>query len=316
MKNRFIVPLIIFTTFPTFCVFSQIYRTGHTVTYELGLTLGTNLFLGDLGGTNQIGQGRWKDAEWQLMRPVLGLYGKWNAHKNFRVRLETNFTTLKGADIYAEAVPGDAGFFRQYRNLSFRSPLFETVLGLEVVPKSIRISSRIELEPSVVLGAGLLYFNPQAKLDGEWIGLQPLGTEGQGLPEYPDRKRYKLLQPMIPLSLGLGTVIDERWRLTFDLSSRFTFTDYLDDVSKTYVDPQLYFRHYESSVANTIMLLANRSPEIDPDGQYSFITEPGQQRGNPNNNDHYFLFTVRFGILLGTNHNWYDTERKIWRRSR
>ena len=39
-----------------------------------------------------------------------------------------------------------------------------------------------------LIGVGYFSFNPQAKLGNRWIDLQPLSTEGQGFPEYPDRK--------------------------------------------------------------------------------------------------------------------------------
>jgi hypothetical protein len=49
-------------------------------------------------------------------------------------------------------------------------------------------------------------------------------------------KPYSLLQVAIPFGLGAPFRLNEVLDLWIDIGFRYTFTDYLDDVSKNYVD--------------------------------------------------------------------------------
>src|SRR5690606_13448162 len=68
------------------------------------------------------------------------------------------------------------------------------------------------------------------------VFLKPLSTEGQGLPQYPDRKPYKLTQFAIPFGAGVKFRVSRNTVLAYEVGLRKIFTDYLDDVSTTYVD--------------------------------------------------------------------------------
>ncbi|MBK8685670.1 MAG: hypothetical protein IPN26_12115 [Bacteroidetes bacterium] len=80
----------------------------------------------------------------------------------------------------------------------------------------------------------MYYFNPKAELNGSWIALKNLDTEGQGTARYK-RKNYSRVQANMPFGFGIKaamskTSIDLKWGL------RKTWTDYLNDVSTTYPD--------------------------------------------------------------------------------
>ena len=46
-----------------------------------------------------------------------------------------------------------------------------------------------KFRPYGIIGVGVYHFNPKTQdKNGNWVALQPLHTEGQGFPEYPDRK--------------------------------------------------------------------------------------------------------------------------------
>ena len=62
-----------------------------------------------------------------------------------------------------------------------------------------------------------------------------LGTEGQGDSAYPDRKPYNTMGFCIPFGVGVKYAINDRMNIGLEITHRFTTTDYLDDVSKTYV---------------------------------------------------------------------------------
>src|SRR4029079_7997167 len=91
--------------------------------------------------------------------------------------------------------------------------------------------------PYLFAGLSLFHFNPYSKdALGNDVNLRSLSTEGQNLPEYPDRKMYSLNQISIPFGGGIHFAVTENITLGYEIRMHKTFTDYLDDVSKSYVD--------------------------------------------------------------------------------
>ncbi len=147
--------------------------------------------------------------------------------------------------------------------------------------------------PYIFAGASYFHFNPRTKLHGQWVELQPLGTEGQGTPEYPDRKQYSLWQFSLPLGGGLKIRLNQRWNANIEVTWHKTFTDYLDDVSTTYVEPEVLMRNYGA----TSVALANRTWEVQEEIR-NF--PPGFERGNAQKND-AFVFAgvnVTYNIFM------------------
>ena len=123
----------------------------------------------------------------------------------------------------------------QPRNLNFYSRILEAnVLG----EYSLFSLENRRFTPYVFAGLAVFHFNPYTfdSTGGKYF-LHPLSTEGQGLSAYPDRKPYKLTQLAIPFGGGLRLRVSEKVTLAYEFSLRKTFTDYLDDVSTSYVDP-------------------------------------------------------------------------------
>jgi len=125
--------------------------------------------------------------------------------------------------------------------------------------------------------------------------LQPLHTEGQGFPEYPDRKNYKLTQMELPMGFGFKYYLKENMFIGLEVLHRKLFTDYVDDVSTDYIDP-IYFDKYLSP-ANAAL-----ARQLNYRGTYSSVTRPsdvvGAQRGDPKQNDAYFSTILRLGWRL------------------
>lgn len=290
--------------------------------FELGIQAGTAVFLGDLGGGSGVGTTFVKDADFKSIRPSVGLFAKWNLGAHFSARLDLNYLMLSGDDNLASDdfgngfIPNDYGnnfnsdgkidaaFYRFYRNLSFRSHVFEAAVIGEIIPYNFELGGGYAdysvLSPYALIGIGVFNFNPQALYDStnSWIDLRPLATEGQGL--VAGREPYSLTQIMIPIGFGLKWNNNDKWALSFEVNHRLTFTDYIDDVSTNYVDPTLFFDNMPRDQAIIAAHMARRSIEVDRyedvlDGR---ITWPGQQRGNPKQNDSYFTATVKFHYFL------------------
>jgi hypothetical protein len=126
---------------------------------------------------------------------------------------------------------------RRLRNLSFASDIWEGHLAGEF--HFLGMQDRI-FSPYVMGGIAVFHFNPYAyapvSAGGQKVFLRPLSTEGQGLTGFPDRKTYQLTQVAVPLGAGVRMKLTDRITVGAEISYRITFTDYIDDVSGTYVD--------------------------------------------------------------------------------
>lgn len=176
------------------------------------------------------------------------------------------------------------------RNLQFKSPIVEgsLVAVWDIIPdKNFRLRWKrgTHFSPYVFGGVGLFYFNPQAELEGKTYSLQPLGTEGQyiigdGFPE-----PYQRTQINIPVGVGMNIRFSHTLGIGLEAGYRRTFTDYIDDVSTIYPDPDQLL---EAS-GSLALALSNRS---------NSFALPGDQRGNPGIDDHYvFLSVILFYYL-------------------
>lgn len=122
----------------------------------------------------------------------------------------------------------------QARNLSFQTKILEFNLLGEYTFFDL---DQHRFSPYVFGGFAVFHFNPYAyDTLGNKFYLKSLSTEGQGLSAYPDRKPYKLTQFAVPFGAGVKLRINENAVLGYEFGLRKTFFDYLDDVSKTYVD--------------------------------------------------------------------------------
>ncbi|MFN3939234.1 MAG: DUF6089 family protein [Chitinophagales bacterium] len=252
---------------------------------EVGFTTGISYFLGDLGGGAGNGQAFLHDVDQEAMGPVVSfLYRQeFVPHLSFRTNL--TYTILRGDDAYSENED------RKERNLSFRSNVWEATGMFEYSVFRFSGRDRRFFTPYVFAGAGLFYFNPKAEYNGYWIALQPLGTEGQGLPQYPEREKYSRVQLVAPIGGGVRYLTNFGWVFGAELTWRLTNTDYIDDVSTAYPNTDYFFQQYDLATAT---LAANLSDRMDRD-----VTPEFGQRGNPEHKDTYFIgmFTASYHFI-------------------
>lgn len=271
------------------------------LTFEIGVSGGAMNCLTDIGGNRGIGKKFIKDLNIGKTHPTGGFYLSANYKYAFSLRAEATFGQVSASDNVLKNVKATT-FGRYERNLSFRSPITEFSLVAEFHPLYIFFKYDNEQDkeppkfsPYLLAGIGFFSFNPQAQLNGSWVDLQPLSTEGQGFIEYPDRKSYSLNQTNIPLGIGVRYELGSSFNVRAEFIYRILHTDYLDDVSTTYIDPTLYSNYFTGTKLTNALLLNDRQYELDP----THITSPGDQRGNPSNNDSYFSFNIKIGYVLG-----------------
>ena len=174
------------------------------------------------------------------------------------------------------------------RNLNFTSSLTEVHVAAEYY---LRDMYEYTVSPYVFAGIAAYHFNPYTNdTSGNKYFLQPLSTEGQGF--YQDRKPYKLTQFAIPFGGGIKLALSENIRVGIEVGMRKLFTDYLDDVSSTYVDPNL--------------LVTNRGPkslELAYMGNELKASNPyptGDNRGSAKYKDWYYFTGITTTIRLGS----------------
>lgn len=181
------------------------------------------------------------------------------------------------------------------RNLSFNSNVWE--LSLQGDFNFFRFmpgEPQYSFTPYVTLGAGIFSYDPYAYLQGRKVYLRqlPVGTEGQNSPKYPDRKAYKSMAISIPFGGGVKYALNDRINIGFEVLYRFTNTDYLDDVSTTYVDPTIFAPNPDGSPSDGF-LLYDRSYEVgNPIGQVGFA------RGQSKQKDHFVTAMVHLTFNL------------------
>ncbi|HZH67616.1 MAG TPA: DUF6089 family protein [Chitinophagales bacterium] len=271
--------------------------------HSLGFSTGVSSFLGDLGGSRNIGRGFIYDLNIQVTRPALGVFYKYNANPFISIKAELAYTQITGNDKFSKAEWFvDEGYYRRYRNLNFTSPVisFGAMVELNLYKYEPGNTDNFKVAPFVGIGGGGFWFDPRTTdpLTGEKVRLQPLGTEGQGLPGYEEK--YSLIQPQLLGSAGLKFNAGPALSMTFEVVYHQTFTDYLDDVSGDFIDPMVLYNYYDNATASQIYRLHNRSPELGfTDPRFDPITRPGEIRGNTKDNDQFFRVQASFMFVLG-----------------
>lgn len=245
---------------------------------EFAIGLGAAHYFGDLNTRAHIN--RPKIAATAFFRKNFGNY--------IAVRVGASFAQLGYSDIY-----NDHNEFMLHRNLSFNSNVWELALqGDFNFFRFMPGEPGYNFTPYITFGLGVFNYDPFAMLNGQKYFLRPLNTEGQGTTAYPDRKPYSSMALSIPFGVGFKYCIKESINVGFELVHRVTNTDYLDDVSKTYVDPSI-FPPLPDGSPSPAYLLHDRSYELgDP------IGKPGKQRGISTTKDQFItgIFYISFNL--------------------
>jgi len=283
---------------------SQSITTGNGK-IELGLGIGPLFFLGDLGGNYGTGTRFVKDLNFSTTNLVKGLYVNVYPVEWLGFRFAINQGKLEGYDSIINN-KGGAELYREKRNLQFQSPLLEAYGAIELYPTVFLEQydgMQGKLRPYGVIGFGAFKFNPKGKYyasngTSTWVDLKPLRLEGQGMGEYPDRKEYKLMSWEIPLGVGFKYYVKENFYIGLEVMHRKSFTDYIDDVSTTYIDNTLfasYLTPEQAAMANQLYFREGMTPT----GGVSRTPPDGEQRGNPKQNDSFFSTIIRLGWRVG-----------------
>jgi opacity protein-like surface antigen len=270
---------------------------------EAGLNFGPTFFLGDIGGNAGRGTHFLKDLNLELTTLMKGAFVSVYPNDWLGFRIAGQYTHVSSRDNII-STSGEHETYRKERDLDFKTNMWEIYAAVELYP-TMMLKKYDDydprLKPYVFIGGGLFHFNPKGSLtdvNGKttWYDLQPLRTEGQGMAEYPDRKPYKLTQVNIPMGVGLKYDLSEKITVGTELLYRKTFTDYIDDLSTTYIDPFYFSQYLSPADAAIARKIFDKTSSQVPTNR----TRPGEQRGNSKNMDAYFSTVIKLGIKLGS----------------
>lgn len=241
----------------------------------VGISLNAFNYYGDLSPS-----AKKISTDLSFTRPAIGGSFVHRFGPRYQVVASFMFGGIKGSDNKSADPNDNDGAFRYVRNLSFRNRIQElsVVAQVDLFENQATYISRVAWTPYVYAGLAVFHHNPQAQVPdtdlsgnpfpnaGEWVDLQPLKTEG---------KEYKLIQAAIPFGIGARFKLTEVIDIAGEFGFRYTFTDYLDDVSGYYVD----LTTLDGELAQA---MSYRSNEVKPgasDKVDAILSRPGEDYG-------------------------------------
>lgn len=260
MKQKSILSFFCMLMFSISAIFAQ---------QTLSLGLGTTYYRGDMKQTLE------------ALKPGIVFHYTSYFAPHFAGRLSAFYSGYGAAD---SLVGNEA------RNLHFRSSLWEVSgrLVYDIIGTKNRTKKANKFSsPYLWAGVAVFGFDPQAKLrgTGDWYSLKPLGTEGQYILKSGYPKPYRLVQFAIPAGLGMYFKMNDYWGLDFEAGYRYTFTDYMDDVSGVY------------PIKSDLKAFSGDNAVIfsDPAAE---LHAAGTDRGNTKGNDSYVFASLSLSFYL------------------
>lgn len=232
-----------------------------------------------VGGASYNGDLTQKVFYLKQVRPMVGLNLKYNTTTFFNLRAGISFARVTASD--KDNKDPDL----KVRNLDFTSNIFEFHAAGEL---NLMDPELFYGYPYLFAGVGVFYFDPFTYDDNHKKQfLRPLGTEGQGLSAYPGRKPYSKIQLCLPIGGGWKLKLKKDMELCYEFGYRILFTDYLDDVSRTYPSLELLAQE-RGDIASQLSYRKQGIP----------FTEEGEARGNHKVRDLYFFNSVKLAVNL------------------
>lgn len=276
--------------------------------FEYGFTVGGSNLLSDLGGTGGKGMGFLKDNNFPATRFAAGVFATYHPKNYLGIRVSGNFGKYYADDALIKS-KGGMEETRIARNNNVRTNITDVSVMAIFYPTAIFTRAGEDMtgsfQPFISAGVGYFKFNPhgQDPANGNWVALQPLRTEGQGI--IPGVNEYKLSGMTVPLGIGFKYYVSQNFTVSGEVIYRKTFTDYIDDVSTKYVDPSIYNGVFSGSQLALAQRMSNKS------GNHRFAQySPGSKRGTETNNDAFYTIGLTFGWRIGSGLNPWKNSTK------
>ncbi len=279
--------------------------------WDIGAHLGGVNYLGEFGGKEKTRQDFIWDMKLAQTRWAVGAFARRKLNRSFSVSAGLMYYRIQGGD-YLSTNPERVG-----RNLSFRNDMFELYARPEFTvfqdnDLGGRGRYRTDFRLFVYVGGAVYYSNPKGQINhtGEYYKLRDLTTE---------MENYSSLGFAIPAGMGFHFTFQRRHRIGWDFGWRTTFSDYIDDASTVYADPNDLPSQLSVDLASQSTYVDDGSGPIPDPRQYS----AGTKRGDPTHNDSYLTMTLTYSYVLRgqsnfyrQRYNWMRGKKRIGRKSR
>ena len=261
---------------------AQINRRGSSK--ELAFQVGTMWYTGDLNPTN-VFRGRYHAAQ--------GGFFRQNVNSRFAWRAQFMKGTIEAWDA------DHPNAWQQERNLLVVNEIHEYSVMAELNYRDYVVGvPRRRLMPFMMAGIAVYTHDPSSRDQfGNLVPLRPLSTEGQEWNE--GSESYLLGGVAIPYGFGWKGTLGEGMSFQMEFGARKLWTDYLDDVSTVYMNPQIL----RSERGQTAVDFADMSETRELTNEQELA---GLQRGDPGRNDRYgyFLFSLGFRVSKKPTTRW------------
>lgn len=270
---------VVFSVLLVGCMFFSVQAQNESIVYpgDIGFTVGASQYFGDLNPRGAI----------KNTKPAFGIFYRKQFTNYLGLRISAHYTQLGFNDADSKIL------FQQTRNLSFQTNVWEGAIhGDFNFFKFVPGEPGHLFTPYITIGLGVFSYNPYTELNGQKVYLRPLGTEGQNI-GYVDaygkkRKPYKSTAVCMPFGIGIKYNIRDNVNLSFQIGQRLTLTDYIDDVSTTYIGANKFT---SDPMAES---LQDRSGEV--------VSVPigveGRQRGWSKQKDQYIIAEIGISFNL------------------
>ena len=290
---------------------ASLFSTAQQYNLGFGLRAGASNFLGDIG-SGDLARGFVYNMELRDTRWAIGGFSRYRFHPLFAVQASFDWVRIQGMDANSDNRE------RRARNLSFQNNLLHLNGKLEFYPQILSVSDvgyrgryRLDYQTYFFAGIGGVYHNPKAEYNGEKVKLRQLMTEGV---------EYSPVAFTVPFGGGFFFTYKRIHRFGFEYAWNWTFTDYLDDISRQYVSPS------EMSSDPLAPVLANRYAGgfgLPGEKNYQWdgngVGNPSPQRGDPTDRDNFMTMTISYSYLIRTrgsfyrqNYSWMYGRKRRW----
>jgi len=264
--------------------------------WELGGGIGAANYMGEIGGTLKTKDWGGADIAYKASRLTVAGFGRRMLSYRFYANFQLSYIWIYANDSYA------IGTGREFRNQSFTNHMGEGLAMLEWHPFIIKDlggkkTFNADMHIFFASGAGMIYHNPTAIINGSKVSLPPLVTEGPG-------KSYGAFQFVVPVAMGAFVTFKGRnhlyriskqgrgkglkvHRIGITVNYRYTYFDYLDDISSTYPDISVFN-------GNQTAIDASHRAYSRKTGKPTPYPNAGTKRGSSGVNDHYFTGMIYY----------------------
>jgi hypothetical protein len=264
--------------------------------WEIGIMLGGSNYVGDINSMFNKGD---NSSEWNQFESSFNFYnihfmGGLTARYNFNPRWAVS------GNILFSKLSGDDSHFKNERNLNFHSMISEASVLCEFNFLDYRTGTKQHrFTPYIFGGLALFHFNPKTEIidpieqEEVTVNLHDLNTEGEGMEG--KGSNYHLWQIAVPFGIGVKFSLSQYICIGAQWGFRKTFTDYIDDISTTYVDRTALLSYAGEQAA----MAADRTNEINA-GVYH---KDGEMRGNSSTKDWYNFFGLTITTKISSGNN-------------